>query len=239
MKRQFEEVITSEEELREIMGYPKEIVNKKTISYIDENCRLFIEESPFIVVSTSDRHGNLDASPKGDPPGFVKVLDNKTLAVPDRLGNRKADTFTNVLQNPKVGLIFLIPGIKETLRVSGEAQIITDKEIRQQLAHKDKLPNLVMIVHVEEAFMHCTKCMIRSKLWAGVDATAERKVPTLAKSLIDHCGTRRVLQRDGQHVKRKRKKALVLRLRVTVAEGKPHFLSFFYCQISNHHEAIC
>ena len=186
MKRKFEEVITNEEDFREIMGHPSELVTKKTIDYIDENCQLFIEQSPFIVISSSDKNGNFDASPKGDPPGFVKVLDNKTLAIPDRLGNRRADTFMNILQNPKVGLIFLIPGIKETLRVSGEAQIVTDKKILELLAHKDRLPNLAMIVHVEEAFLHCAKCIIRSKLWANVDKSAERKAPTLAKSMVDH-----------------------------------------------------
>ena len=92
----------------------------------------------------------------------------------------------NILQNPKVGLIFLIPGIKETLRVSGEAQIVTDKKILELLAHKDRLPNLAMIVHVEEAFLHCAKCIIRSKLWKNVDSNAERKAPTLAKSMVDH-----------------------------------------------------
>ena len=186
MKRKFEEIITNEEDFRKIMGYPSELVTKKTIDNIDENCQLFIEQSPFIVISSSDKNGNFDASPKGDPPGFVKVLDSKTLAIPDRLGNRRADTFMNILQNPKVGLIFLIPGIKETLRVSGEAQIVTDKKILELLAHKERLPNLAMIVHVEEAFLHCAKCIIRSKLWKNVDLNAERKAPTLAKSMVDH-----------------------------------------------------
>jgi len=186
MRRKFEEVITNESDFREIMGHPSERVTSKTIDHIDENCRLFIEQSPFIVVSTSDAEGNFDASPKGDPPGFVKVLDEKTLAIPDRLGNKRADTFMNVLQNPKVGLIFLIPGIKETLRVSGEAQIVKDKAVLELLAHKERLPNLAMIVHVEEAFLHCAKCIIRSKLWAKGVETADRKAPTLAKSMVDH-----------------------------------------------------
>jgi len=186
MRRKFEEIITNEEDFRKIMGHPSELVTRKTIDHIDENCRLFIEQSPFIVVSSSDLNGNFDASPKGDPPGFVKVLDDKTLAIPDRLGNRRADTFMNILQNPKVGLIFLIPGIKETLRVSGEAQIVKDKKVLELLSHNDRLPNLAMIVHVEEAFLHCAKCIIRSKLWADVDISAERNAPTLAKSMVDH-----------------------------------------------------
>ena len=186
MKLKFNEVITTEEEFRKIMGIPSELVTRKTIDFIDDNCKSFIKQSPFIVVASSDLKGNFDISPKGDPSEFVKILDNKTLAMPDRLGNRRTDTFMNILQNPKVGLIFLIPGIKETLRISGTAQIIRDIEIRELLAHKNRLPNLVMIVHVQEVFMHCAKCIIRSKLWNSNNESDPNKVPTLAKSMVDH-----------------------------------------------------
>lgn len=186
MEWTFNEIITSKTEFREIMGHPSELVTRKTINYIDENCRKFIEQSPFITVASSDLQGNFDVSPKGDPPGFVKVLNDKILAIPDRLGNRRADTFMNILQNPKVGLIFLIPGVKETLRVSGEAQIVADRKVLEMLSHKDRFPKLAMIVHVKEAFMHCAKCIIRSKLWANIEIDAERTVPTLAKTMIDH-----------------------------------------------------
>ena len=186
MKRKFEEVITNEADFRESMGHPSELVTRKTIDYIDENCQLFIQQSPFIVISSSDQNGNFETSPKGDLPGFVKVLDNKTLVIPDRLGNRRADTFMNIFQNPKVGQIFLIPGIKETLRVSGEAQIVKDKKVLELLVHKDRLPKLAMVIHVEEAFMHCAKCIIRSKLWADIDNINKRTAPTLAKSMVDH-----------------------------------------------------
>lgn len=123
----FESIITSEEQLRETLGYPSEIVTRKTISYIDEHCRSFIEKSPFITIATSDLEGNMDVSPKGDPAGFVKILDEKTLAIPDRPGNAKADTLTNIIRNPNIGLIFLIPGVRETLRINGEAKIVQDK----------------------------------------------------------------------------------------------------------------
>jgi PPOX class probable FMN-dependent enzyme len=186
MKWVFKEIITNEEDFREIMGMPSELVTRKTIDYIDENCRIYIEQSPFIAIASSDLNGNFDISPKGDPPGFVKILDQKTIAIPDRLGNRRADTFMNILQNPKVGLIFLIPGIKETLRISGEAQIITDKNILELLAHKGMLPKFAMIIHVKEAFMHCAKCIIRSKLWKHIDGNSQRVAPTLAKSMVDH-----------------------------------------------------
>ena len=186
MKLKFDEVITTEEEFRKIMGIPNEVVIRKTINFIDENCESFIKQSPFIAIASADLKGNFDISPKGDPSGFVKILDNKTLAIPDRLGNRRADTFMNILQNPKVGLIFIIPGVKETLRISGTAQIITDSKIRELLVHKNSLPNLVMIVHVEEVFMHCAKCIIRSKLWNSSNPSDLSKVPTLAKSMVDH-----------------------------------------------------
>jgi PPOX class probable FMN-dependent enzyme len=186
MEWNFEKAITSENELREIMGYPSEIVTRKTIDHIDEHCRSFIEKSPFITIATSDKSGNFDVSPKGDPAGFVKILSPKMLAIPDRPGNRKADTLSNLIQNPNIGLIFLIPGIKETLRVNGEAKIVTDQKVLELLSCHGKQPSLAIIVTVKEAFMHCAKCIIRSNLWASSDSAKERSVPTLATALVDH-----------------------------------------------------
>ena len=186
MNLKFENIINSEKELREIMGHPNEIVVKKTIDYIDENCRKFIDKSPFITIATSDLNGSFDVSPKGDPAGFVKILNDKTLAIPDRPGNRKADTLTNIIQNPNVGLIFLIPGVRETLRVNGSAKIVTDKKILELLSCNGKVPSLAIIVDVKEAFMHCAKCIIRSKLWNKVDESQEESIPTLGKILVDH-----------------------------------------------------
>jgi predicted pyridoxine 5'-phosphate oxidase superfamily flavin-nucleotide-binding protein len=162
----FQNIITNEEQLRATLGYPSEIVTRKTINYIDEHCRNFIENSPFITIATSDLQGNFDVSPKGDPAGFVKILDDKTLAIPDRPGNAKADTLTNIIKNPNVGLIFLIPGVRETLR--------------------GKKPSFAIIVKVKEAFMHCAKCMIRSKLWQNSETLKVRPVASLAKALVDH-----------------------------------------------------
>ncbi|MBX2894195.1 MAG: pyridoxamine 5'-phosphate oxidase family protein [Cyclobacteriaceae bacterium] len=186
MEWTFEKGIRTEQELRELMGYPSEIVTRKTINYIDEHCRSFIENSPFITIATANQNGDLDVSPKGDPAGFVKILSDRMLAIPDRPGNKKADTLTNIIQNPKIGLIFLIPGIKETLRVNGDAKIVTDKNILDLLAFDGKPPALAIIVHVKEAFMHCAKCMIRSNLWRKTDEPAGRPVPSLAKALVDH-----------------------------------------------------
>lgn len=182
----FQNIISSEDQLRAILGYPSEIVTRKTINFIDEHCRKFIENSPFITIATSDLRGNFDVSPKGDPAGFVKILDDRTLAIPDRPGNAKADTLTNIIQNPNVGLIFLIPGIRETLRVNGEALIVFDESVLELLSCDGKRPSFAIIVKVKEAFVHCAKCMIRSNLWKNSDTLKARPVPLLAKALVDH-----------------------------------------------------
>ena len=148
-----------------MIGKPSYRVMAKVVSKLDQICRDFISRSPFVIVASCDALGCVDVSPKGDPPGFVKVLDDKTLAIPERLGNQRADTFRNVLQNPKVGLIFIIPGKGETLRVSGTAQIIRDLWLREMMVEAGRIPELALVVQVEEAFAHCTKCMVRSKIW--------------------------------------------------------------------------
>ena len=186
MSQQFKEIITSEAQLRAIMGTPSEVVKNKTIAIIDKHCRKFIEHSPFLTIASTNNKGETDVSPKGDPAGFVKILDEKTLAIPERIGNKRADTFVNILNNSGVGLLFFIPGIKETLRVNGKAQIITDLVIREQLKVKNKLPQFALIVHVEEAFMHCSKCMVRSKLWTDIDPAIKEKVPSLGEIIVDH-----------------------------------------------------
>jgi len=186
IKQEFKEVITTEAQLRAILGTPSEVVKNKSISILDKHCRKFIEHSPFLTIASTNGNGETDVSPKGDPAGFVKVLDEKTLAIPERLGNKRADTFVNILHHPGVGLLFFIPGIKETLRVNGKAQIVTDLGIREQLKFKNKLPQLALIVHIEEAFMHCSKCMVRSKLWTDIDPDIREKVPSLAEIIIDH-----------------------------------------------------
>jgi uncharacterized protein len=182
----FENIINTEEELREILGQPSEIVIRKTINYIDQHCKNFIQNATFLTIATADDNGNFDVSPKGDPPGFVKILNNKTLAIPDRPGNKKADTFTNILKNPNVGLLFLIPGIRETLRINGQAKIVRDQKILDLLVCQGKRPTFAIIVTVKEAFMHCAKCIIRSGLWAPANIRAMPKVATLGKTLVDH-----------------------------------------------------
>src|SRR5690606_12100584 len=157
MQWTFEKVIATEEELRDIMGYPSEIVTRKTIDHIDEHCKSFIERSPFIAIATSDLGGIFDVSPKGEPAGFVKILSDKVLAIPDRPGNRKVDTLRYIIQNPNIELIFLIPGIKETLRVNREAIVVTDEPVLELLSCQGKRLSFAIIVNVKYAFMYCAK----------------------------------------------------------------------------------
>ena len=185
MKPAFAEIITTEEQFRAVMGHPAQLVIDKAIPILDGHCQAFIAKSPFVLIGSSDAGGNLDVSPKGDPPGFVQILDEQTLAIPDRLGNRRADTFKNILQNARIGLLFLIPGKQETLRVSGKAMIVQDHWVRERMAIKGKLPDFAIVVGVEEAFLHCGKCVIRSKLWEREEWPELAGTPSLAQALVD------------------------------------------------------
>ena len=162
----FDEVIETPHRLRALTRQPSERARNKVIDHIDEICRRFIAASPFVIVASRGADGRLDVSPKGDPGGFVRVLDKNTLAIPDRPGNHRLDTFENVLADPEIGLMFLIPGNGDTLRVSGRAKIVRDRELQERLAVNGKEPGLILIVTVEQAFMHCPKCMVRSRLWS-------------------------------------------------------------------------
>jgi uncharacterized protein len=186
MSPRFTEVITSEAELRELMGYPNTRAANKAVTRLDQHLRGFIAKSPFMLIASSDKQGNLDISPKGDPAGFVQVLDDTTLAIPDRPGNRRADTLCNLLENPQIALYFMIPAMQETLRVSGTAQIVRDRSLREQLAHQGKVPELAIVVTMQEGFFHCPKCMVRSHLWQPEQWPDIEGVPTLAQALVDH-----------------------------------------------------
>ena len=161
----FRDVITAESELRRHVGPANRWFTSKILHRLDRRCHSFIAASPFVVIGSTNQLGMVDLSPKGDRAGFVRSLDDTTLAIPDRPGNRRVDTFHNVLQKPGVGLIFFVPGQRETLRVSGRALIVRDQDIRSTLMDKGRMPELAMIVAVERAFFHCGKCITRSNLW--------------------------------------------------------------------------
>lgn len=157
--------ITDEAQLREILGNPTETVVAKIADHLNDLTRQFIERSPFVCVATASPDGGLDVSPRGDPAGFVRILDERTLLMPDRPGNRIADTLANLLQDPRIALLFLIPGIGDTFRVNGRALIVDDPELLADSAVGGKAPRLGLLISIEEAYTQCPKAMIRSELW--------------------------------------------------------------------------
>jgi PPOX class probable FMN-dependent enzyme len=182
----FRQVMTSEADLRAVLGEPNQRALDKVVTRLDQHCRAFIAKSPFVLIATTDATGHQDVSPKGDPPGFVRVLDDTTLAIPDRLGNRRIDGFRNILANPKVGLIFLIPGKRETLRVSGSALIVRDAELRETMVVNGRAPDFALVLNVERALFHCSKCMIRSGLWQPERWPDISELASLAEVIVAH-----------------------------------------------------
>ena len=171
-------------QIRAVIGVPPDGVVKKEITTLNEHARKFIGRCPFILISSAGADGRMDVSPKGDPPGFVQVLDEKTLAIPDRLGNRRIDTFKNLLSNDQIGILFLIPGKQETLRVSGHAIIVRDAPLRESMAVNGRVPDFATVVEVEQVFFHCAKCIIRSKLWTPTAWPELAGLPTLAETTV-------------------------------------------------------
>ena len=151
--------------LREVIGAPTELVLTKIADRLNALTRQFVERSPFVCVATACPDGGLDVSPRGDTPGFVRILDERTLLLPDRPGNRIADTLTNLLEDPRIALLFLIPGIGDTFRVNGRARIVDDAELLAPSAVDGKVPRLGLLVSIEEAYTQCSKALIRSDLW--------------------------------------------------------------------------
>ena len=180
---EFKDTITSAEELRTILRDPDPMVARKGRSRFDVFSRQFIERSPFCVIASRNAAGEMDVSPKGDPAGFALVLDDTTLALPDRPGNRIADTLMNILESPQVAVIFLVPGKGDTLRVNGQAQIVRDRDLLERMAHKGKVPKLAIVVSVETMFFHCAKCMIRSNLWKPSEWPDISDLPSLGTVL--------------------------------------------------------
>jgi hypothetical protein len=179
----FNHLVTSESELRELFGYPSERAILKQQAVLDEHSRAFIARSPFLVLATSNAAGQCDVSPKGDAPGFVHVLDDTHLVVPDRPGNKRLDGLRNLLDNPHVGLLFMVPGREETLRVNGRGCIVRDEDILERLVVMGKRPPVAIGVEVEECFLHCAKAFKRSALWQ-VETWADRQtLPSMARVL--------------------------------------------------------
>ena len=174
-----------EADLRETMGDAMEIAQKKSIPSLDKHCRAFIERSPFLCIGTSGASGRADVSPRGDPPGFVQIIDDNTLFIPDRPGNNRLDTMTNIIENPNVGLLFLVPGFDDTLRVNGKAAIVRDEALAQAAVVNGKTPKVGIRVAVEEAFLHCAKAFRRSRLWDEESRQDRRQMPSLGRMILE------------------------------------------------------
>jgi len=177
------ETITTEAELREVIGSSTPVVQSKISNRLNDLTRQFVERSPFMLLATSSTDGTCDVSPRGDPAGFVHILDEETLLIPERPGNKLADSLRNVLANPQVGLLFPIPGVGDTLRVNGRAALTTDPALLGPLAVEGKTPKLGLIVEIDEVFTHCSKAFIRSDLWNPERHIARSELPSQGEIL--------------------------------------------------------
>ena len=171
--------------LRTFMGKPSELAAKKSITRLDKHCREFISRSPFVCIGTTDGTGKADVSPKGDPPGFVQVLNNKTLFIPDRPGNNRIDSMSNLLKDPSIALLFLIPGFDETLRVNGRGTVIRDENLNAASIVKGRAPKIGIRVTVDTAFLHCAKALKRSHLWDPKSLQNRNTMPSLGQMIIE------------------------------------------------------
>ncbi|WP_084550759.1 pyridoxamine 5'-phosphate oxidase family protein [Actinomadura rifamycini] len=190
--------VGSAEELREMLGAPMRRAIDKERTALHAWDRAWLARSPFCLISTSDAAGNCDVSPKGDPPGFTRVLDDTTIAIPDRPGNRRADGFLNVLENPHIGLIYLVPGRGETLRINGRARLLRDAPFFDDMVVRGHRPALALLVEIEQIFFHCAKALMRSKLWRP-DTWEPDALPSHARIVKDVQYTEKSLEELERH----------------------------------------
>jgi PPOX class probable FMN-dependent enzyme len=181
----FDHLVTNEQDLRGIVGVPGPRSVLKERQSLDAHTRAFIARSPFLLIATSDASGRCDVSPKGDAPGFVQVLDDRRLVIPERPGNKRLDGMLNMMANPHVGLIFLVPGRQETLRVNGKASITRDPQLLERCIAQGKVPLVAIGVEIEQCFLHCPKAFIRSHLWQHQTWPAADALPSMACVLFD------------------------------------------------------
>jgi uncharacterized protein len=181
MHRLTRETVDSVDALRAVIGTPTPIVASKVATKLNDKTRLFIEHAPFLCLATSDEEGRSDVSPRGDPPGFVRILDDTTLLLPERPGNRIADSLRNILANPRVGLLFVIPGIVDSFRVNGRATLTTDAALLAPCAVEGKTPRLGILVDIEEAYTQCGKAFLRSHLWDPSRFVDPKTLPTMGE----------------------------------------------------------
>ena len=199
--------IRTEPELRDVIGGPTELVVAKISDRLNHLTRHFVERSPFVCVATARPDGGLDVSPRGDPAGFVRILDERTLLIPDRPGNRIADTLTNLLADGRIALLFLIPGIGDTFRVNGRATVVDDPELLAGSAVEGSVPRLGLLVSIDEAYTQCAKALVRSDLWNPERHVARSELPSsgeILRSLTDPAFDAEAYDRDraGRYARR-------------------------------------
>ena len=180
------DAITSETELRELIGFPHEYVVKKSVSILNEQCKQFISKSPLFFLSTSNSNGKCDVSPRGDLHNTIKILNDKQFVIPDRPGNKRLDSLINILSNPHVGIVFVIPGLDEVLRVNGEATIIKNKDILDDMLLNGKPPKLGIGVNVTECFIHCARALQKAKIWDSTTWPNKEALPTSLEIFHSH-----------------------------------------------------
>jgi len=178
------------DQLRQIYKLPKERPIEKVINRFEQHSRNFIAHSPFLIIGSVRKDGLGDVTPRGEEPGFVKIIDDITLAIPDRPGNNRLDTLTNILEQPSVGLIFLIPGVNETLRVNDAAEIRDDDDLRELFIVKKRLPATVLVVKVNEIYLHCAKALMRSRLWDEGTKIERSQFPTMGQMINDQTNSK-------------------------------------------------
>lgn len=177
--------ITDYSELRTVYKPPAPRAAQKVLDHLDDHCQNFIALSPLCILSSANADGQADASPRGDPPGFVQILDDKTLLLPDRPGNNQVDSLQNIVQNSGVGLLFFVPGMNETLRVKGKAEIVTDDDLLEPMKIRNRAPISGLRVTVEEAFLHCGRALIRSRVWDPEAQIDRSDYPTYGQVIAD------------------------------------------------------
>jgi PPOX class probable FMN-dependent enzyme len=181
----FADQVRTQAELAALVGTPSPLALRKELTALDDNMRRFIAHSPFLILSTHSSDGRCDASPRGDAAGFVQVVDERTLLIPDRRGNKRVDSFRNILETGYVGLLFLVPGYGETLRVNGRAALVRDEAWMAPLAAQGKQPQLAVAVEVQECYLQCAKALIRSKLWEQHAPPDLESLPCAAQMLVE------------------------------------------------------
>jgi hypothetical protein len=193
------------EHLRQLYKLPKGRAVEKVITKLEEHSINFIARSPFLILGTSRKDGLGDVTPRGGEPGFVKVKNEKTLVIPDFAGNNRLDSLTNIIERPSVGLLFLIPGVDESLRLNGVAEICDDLEMRELFRSNKKMPTTVLLIKINEIYLHCAKALMRSKLWEESTKIDRLKLPTIGKMISDQINDVAPIETQEEMIERYKK----------------------------------